>query len=78
MFPDESDVRGRIREGGRPVVARRARSPRLLDGDTANSLKSILKMLKALAVLKYSGRKKEVQPWSAEKRRRVISRVFSR
>lgn len=32
------------------------------NGGTANSLKSILKMLEALAVLKYSRRKKEMQP----------------
>jgi len=47
-------------------VVRRRRGERdrrgVLDGGTVNSLKSILKMLEALAVLKYSRRKKEVQP----------------
>lgn len=63
------------RDGEESAIARDIR----YNGGTANSLKSILKMLEALAVLKYSSRKKEVQPpLTAERRRRMISRVFSR
>lgn len=45
-------------------------------GGTANSLKSILKMLKALAVLKYSGRKKSAS--DVAKKAAVDSLSFAR
>lgn len=43
------------------AIERRERSLGLSGGEGVNSLKSILKMLEALAVLKYSRRKKELQ-----------------